>query len=142
MAQTRSILSQIDDFLAMAGPPVLRASAFSDSTTTTVTPSYDTETAWTLPRAASILPAWMRLTQKCGCLVEMAAPVKGASRKKSVSVRALTLANPWNFPIFLRTFGLTNVFSVPQALVDEKSTKRRVEELRKRAAEMKRARSE
>jgi hypothetical protein len=34
-------------------------------------------------------------------------------------------------------FGLTNVFSVPQALVDQESTKRRVEELRKRAAEMK-----
>ena len=40
------------------------------------------------------------------------------------------------------TFGLTNVFSVPQALVDQESTKRRVEELRKRAAEMKRAASE
>jgi hypothetical protein len=39
------------------------------------------------------------------------------------------------------TFGLTNVFSVPQALVDQESTKRRVEELRKRAAEMKRAAS-
>jgi hypothetical protein len=34
-------------------------------------------------------------------------------------------------------FGLTNAFSVPQALVDQESTKRRVEELRKRAAEMK-----
>jgi hypothetical protein len=33
-------------------------------------------------------------------------------------------------------FGLTNVFSVPQALVDQETTKRRVEELRKRAAEM------
>jgi hypothetical protein len=40
------------------------------------------------------------------------------------------------------TLGLTNVFSVPQALVDQESTKRRVEELRKTAAEMKRARSE
>ena len=40
------------------------------------------------------------------------------------------------------TFGLTNVFSVPEALVDQESTKRRVEELRKRAAEMKRAESE
>ena len=35
------------------------------------------------------------------------------------------------------SFGLTNVFSVPQALVDQESTKKRVEELRKRAAEMK-----
>jgi hypothetical protein len=33
-------------------------------------------------------------------------------------------------------FGLTNVFSVPQALVEQESTKRRVEELRKKAAEM------
>jgi hypothetical protein len=40
------------------------------------------------------------------------------------------------------TFGLTNVFSVPQALVDQESTKKRVEELRKKAAEMKRAASE
>jgi hypothetical protein len=40
------------------------------------------------------------------------------------------------------TFGLTNVFSVPQSLVDQESTKRRVEELRKRAAEMKRVASE
>ena len=40
------------------------------------------------------------------------------------------------------TFGLTNVFSVPEALVDQESTKRRVEELRKKAAEMKRAASE
>jgi hypothetical protein len=39
-------------------------------------------------------------------------------------------------------FGLTNVFSVPQALVDQESTKRRVEELRKRAAEMKAGKSE
>ena len=39
-------------------------------------------------------------------------------------------------------FGLTNVFSVPQALVDQESTKRRVEELRNRAAEMKAGKSE
>ena len=39
-------------------------------------------------------------------------------------------------------FGLTNVFSVPEALVDQESTKRRVEGLRERAAEMKRTRSE
>lgn len=39
-------------------------------------------------------------------------------------------------------FGLTNVFSVPQALVDQEVTKRRVEELWKRAAEMKAGKSE
>jgi hypothetical protein len=53
--QTTSILSQIDDFLAMAGPPVLPPLPSQTRPTPRVTHSHLTETAWTLSRAASDL---------------------------------------------------------------------------------------